>query len=257
LELPSLLDTSKEDEECNGLASPDIGDLTWKKRYQLSREWQWETSSTGKSAPLKVHSMCRTVSRPSQEGINPIVRTTKPFTSYRNFIEIIVEEVGTWFRCGVADTAVALDDGNLLGGQTNSFNIGYCKSGSIYYHFSGRMDKKSPSTDLRKRVSPGCRVGIHYDIEHKQFHFFFNGQLIQSLEFTHDSDIPSQPLYPTVQLSYSTRITIHHRYCHRESNSSNNNSNIATKHEEEACADFMDVTSEEVDASSSARNGFD
>lgn len=85
---------------------------------------------------------------------------------YRNYVEIVVEQVGTWFRWGIADSGknwsyftipatrdplpsllnfldVALDDGNLLGGQSQGIlNIGYCKSGYIYYSYRGSIGKK-------------------------------------------------------------------------------------------------------------------
>jgi len=188
----------------------------WKTRYRLSREWQWDTSRSGKSLSLQVNNLGRTVSRPSQEGINPLVRTTKPFTAYRNYIEFIVEDVGNWFRCGVADTNVILDDGNLLGGQLQSFNIGFCKSGSIYYSYKHQMDKKTPCVAARKRILGGSRVGIQYEEAQDTFYFYFDGQLVESLQLSPaTSTKKSKEIFPAVQLSYSSGVTINHKFCHR------------------------------------------
>jgi hypothetical protein len=231
MEEPSLPSpsVSTEDEEGNGLCVDHSQQCSWKMRYRRSREWQWDSSLRGKASPLKVDHMNRTVSRPSQEGINPIVRTTKPFTRYRNYVEIIIERVGTWFRCGVADTEVALDDGNLLGGQGQGVNIGYCKSGSLYYSYYGHMNKKITSIDVRKRIVSGCRLGIHWDPDTHKFGFYFDGELVESLQLL-GKPIPTSSnssakngnpqwedlaLYPTVQLSYTSQVTINHKYCHR------------------------------------------
>jgi len=228
------------DEEGNGQS--EESDLSWKTRYRLSREWQWDRSPSGKAIPLEVSNMHRTVSRPSQDGINPIVRTTKPFTKYRNYIEIIVEEVGTWFRCGVADVGVALDDGNLLGGQgQGTFNMGYCKSGSIYYSFRGKMDKTLPSPDVRKRVVSGCRIGIHWDQPNRTFFFYFDGQLIASLELTHREELTSIDLFPTIQLSYTSKVTIHHKFCHKPSFALPGADQVSASTDSDDCACAMDM----------------
>jgi len=202
------------DEEENGKWVGNERRSSWKMRYKLSTEWRWETSPTGKAPPLNVSNRSRTVGRPSQDGINPIVRTSKPFTRARNYIEIVVEEVGSWFRCGVADPAVLLDDGNLLGGQNHSFNIGYCKSGSIYSCYSGKMEKKLPAIEIRKRVVSGCRLGIQWDQDQRTFFFYFDGVLVESVSFLFPETATSN-LFPTVQLSYCSQVSINPKSYHR------------------------------------------
>jgi len=82
--------------------------------------------------------------RPKDVGINPVVRTTLPFSKYRNFFEVTVVDCRGWMRIGIADMSIwlkywipinwKLDGCNyLLGNQAKCCNLGVSEAGTIYF----------------------------------------------------------------------------------------------------------------------------
>lgn len=191
--------------------------MTWKEFYRFNckpiffnrlilidaaDEWRWSTEDNGRADVLQVSSDGKVCWRPSYSGINPCIRTSKPFTKHRNYIEIKLEVVGDWFRFGVADQKIVLSNAPLLGLQHNSLNVALCRNG---INCSVGLDLIR-SENWRTEIGQGSVMGIKYDAFEHKFFFLVDGFLYGTVAVP--ETVPIEMLYPTLQISYSTRVKI-------------------------------------------------
>jgi len=179
-------------------------EISWKQLFRLStKEWRFDPHS--KLEFLEILNGNKSIRRDGSKGINPLQLCSRPFTKYRNQITFLIKEIGTWLRIGVVDKRVKLNNGDLIGDQSDCFNLGYCRSGSVS---CGTGIKYDVLEDVHQRLEVGHLVTIRWDSANSCFTFLVDNEIRKQVK-VNTKDTPVEGVvYPAVQISWHSFISI-------------------------------------------------
>jgi len=172
--------------------------LSWKENFKQSRGWKFDNGIANKSELLHLSPDRLTVTRPGDFGNNPSVRTTKTFSKYRNYFEVLVNSAGHWIRLGMASKNIELQDALLLGDQSVYSNLGVSGLGGVSYYDQRHQYENSGG------FGDGQVVSFYWNHAKKVIEISVDGSKIATINTSYEMD----KIYPTVSISYKGEVTI-------------------------------------------------
>eukprot|EP01118_Nematostelium_gracile_P005895 TRINITY_DN187_c0_g1_i1.p1 TRINITY_DN187_c0_g1~~TRINITY_DN187_c0_g1_i1.p1 ORF type:complete len:257 (-),score=40.28 TRINITY_DN187_c0_g1_i1:50-820(-) len=171
---------------------------SWKDFFRRFTDWRWDNEKKA-GEEIVISNSGITVSRPTTAGSNPAVMSVLPFSTSRNFYEVMVNKMGDWISIGVAKANLQLDGGGVL---IPSF---FCQGVSkIQTH-------DSCVTQINEEIIPvlkdGDKVGLAISSDARSICYFLNGEFLYKSVAGPVKDNNRNLWFPALGVSYNTTVT--------------------------------------------------
>jgi len=184
---------------------------SWKNYYKDQNSWAW--SKTIKAEAILLSKKYKTASRPTGEGSNPVVLTTKPFAPGRNKISVKAEHVGNWIGIGFCDENIVLNNDSVLGSQSQRLNSSFFhQSGTslrLVYPPSAQVTPTSQELPVTDPIVSGDVVALEVDFTQVSVSYFLNEKFIGKFDLTPiEKELRKGKIFPAVNISQSTVVSL-------------------------------------------------
>lgn len=171
--------------------------ICWKTLFINLNSWKWSLEHRSPSITLGESQKEIIRRRGDKSCTNPAARAGHPLHTINPTFEVIVKSTGNWGAIGLATEDFPLDNNNVVGSWSKSFNLGY------YFDVTQhRIKYKNIVIISQDHVAPvrlGDTLGITLDFETNTVTFTHNGK-VQGSPFPLEEELKNFPVYPVASL---------------------------------------------------------
>jgi len=163
--------------------------------------WEWDYSK--KSTAVQITSNNLSASRPTADGNNPAILSTRPLNKYNPHFRIQVETIGTWVGIGVVDTNFTLNGGAIIGNQKDCVNSSYFYQNSASLKLEAETEK-----NVDTKIEAGNIIDVYVDFDNDKILYWNNSEF---LGYMSSSKIKQNKLFACANLSSNTKVAFLNR----------------------------------------------